>query len=147
MKRLLCLCVLQMVLTNKLFAHGMNSLGPNGGYINMPGVFHTELVPNDDGSLKVYLLDVNFKNPTTKDSSVGLKFISKKKTIVFDCKSFEETYFLCTSNEVKEKINKGNIEVKAIRAKSKGGTAKYSFPIKLKEKEEKKEAEHDMSKM
>ena len=121
-----------MSLVSNVFSHGMDSLGPNGGYINMPGAFHTELVPNDNGSLKVYLLDINFKNPTTKDSSVELKYVSNKKTIPFDCKALDETYYLCSSSEVKEKISKGNIEINAVRAKAKGHTAKYSLPIKLK---------------
>jgi hypothetical protein len=50
-------------------AHGEDKAGPNGGFIRMPGAFHTELVPSGKDKLKVYLLDIQWKNPSLKNSS------------------------------------------------------------------------------
>jgi hypothetical protein len=43
-----------MVLMSGVFAwgHGEDKPGPNGGYIQMPGAFHTELVPVSDKVFK-----------------------------------------------------------------------------------------------
>ena len=57
-----------------VFAHGMNKPGPNGGEIRMPGPFHTEAKAEGANKLKVYLLDMNFKNPVTANSSVEVTF-------------------------------------------------------------------------
>ena len=48
------------VLSVNLFAHGEDKPGPHGGYIRMPGSFHTEVVKEKAG-YRVYLLDINWK--------------------------------------------------------------------------------------
>ena len=88
---------------------------PNGGYLHMPGAFHTELIYNDDGSFQVYLIDSTFKNPITKDSSVELTLITGDKKHAFKCNAATETYFTCKSTESKTKSTKGKIEIRAVR--------------------------------
>ena len=123
------------------FAHGDNNLGPNKGYLKMPGAFHTELLSNRDGTFKIYLIDINFKNPMTKDSSVELKYIAHNKKIIFNCSAFNDQYFVCSSKEVTSKPKNGNIELKAIRGKVQASIATYTLPLKL------ENIEHDMDNM
>ena len=40
------------------FAHGEDKAGPHGGFIRMPGAYHTEVVPVSKNQAKVYLLDM-----------------------------------------------------------------------------------------
>ncbi len=45
---------------------------PNGGFIKMPGAFHTEVVPVGQNKLKVFLLDMNWKNPSILNSNLSV---------------------------------------------------------------------------
>ena len=111
-----------------LVAHGMDEKGPHGGFIGMPGSFHTELLQEPSGGFLVYLLDIEFKNPMVKSSSVELWFKDKTHEIEFKCRPVED-HFQCLSDE---KIGKkGNILVKAMREKMIGNEASYEFPLKL----------------
>lgn len=147
MKKIMSSSVLFLTIITNVFAHGDNKLGPNGGYLNMPGSFHTELIYNDDGSFQVYLIDSTFKNPMTKDSSVELSLITGNKKIVFQCNVATETYFLCKSAGSKTKSKKGKIEIRAVRNKIKSSVAKYSLPLTLKNQNMEKMSEHEMDKM
>jgi hypothetical protein len=116
---------------SKVFAHGMNELGPNQGFINMPGNYHTELVALKNGTFKVYLIDINFKNPTIVNSSVDLKLVTNKNTIDFNCSPNPANYFLCSSDKVKKLPKSGKIEIKSMREKSQGGLSSYDLPSEL----------------
>lgn len=98
-----------------VFAHGENMPGPHGGEIRMPGNFHTEVVFVNSQELKVYLLDMQFKSPTTLNSkvSVGLNEECKK----------EVEYFRCSIDE--SNTENGEISVKAVRDNQKGKVVKY----------------------
>lgn len=110
-----------------VLAHGMNKLGPNGGYIRMPGAFHTELV--DKGNkMRVYLLDIQFKNPVTADSSVSIKYKGSKESEYACIKS--QNYFECKKPDSGLK-NVKEVILNATRNKSKGGEAVYTVPLKL----------------
>lgn len=116
-----------LLVSSTLFAHGMNKYGPHGGFINMPGAFHTELV--DKGpKMNVYLIDMSFKNPTVTDSSVTITYKGNKTTQV-NCTK-EKDYFVC------EKPSKGlkninEISISAIRNKNKARDAVYNVPLQL----------------
>ena len=111
----------------QVFAHGMNALGPHGGYIQMPGTFHTELV--DKGNeMHVYLLDLTFKNPMTADSSVLIKY-SGKDIKQLDC-SKEVDHFVCDKPMSSIKGIK-EISLTPVRNKIKGKEAIYPLPLKL----------------
>lgn len=109
-------------------AHGEDKLGPNGGYIKMPGGFHTEVVPSKDGTFKIYLLDINFKTPTIKESSVKAWIDIKNKKIEINCASMRD-HFHCFPNGIDLKI--GELIILAERNKAKGSEAKYLLPLKL----------------
>lgn len=123
-----CVTLFSLLLfSQSSFGHGMNKHGPNGGYIQMPGAFHTELV--DQGpKMAVYLLDFKFKDPVTTDSSVEITYKGDQQT-TFSCLK-KSTYFEC------DKPQKGLVGIKeillnSVRAKSKGRTAVYAVPLKL----------------
>lgn len=108
-------------------AHGEDKLGPNGGYIRMPGVFHTEVVAKPD-KLEVYLLDIEWKNPTIKDSNVDVKLSDENKTKTLAC-SPERNRFVCKLEN--NSLRKGQLTVTAKRGKDQGAPAIYSLPLKL----------------
>ena len=112
---------------NKVFAHGEDKLGPNGGYIQMLGSFHTEIVPFSDKSIKVYLLDFNFKNPEVKKSQVKLEVLNKK-THTADCKVVKD-YFLCEFiNPIDLNLN-GKVTIRAQRGGDLFYSGEYLLPL------------------
>ena len=94
MKRLfvLLLFILGSYSINVL-AHGEDTPGPHRGYIRMPGAFHTEVVQSGTNLFKVYLLDLQWKNPSVKNSTLEVK-LSGKKVLKADCKIIED-YYMC----------------------------------------------------
>lgn len=121
------LIITSIFLIENASAHGMNKHGPNGGYIQMPGAFHTELV--DKGKeFHVFLLDISFKNPIVESSSVSLKYKANKDSFV-ECRP-EGNKFICP--RPKENMNTlKEIVVTAKRDKSIGRDAVYKWPLKL----------------
>ena len=109
-------------------SHGGDKPGPHDGYIQMPGAFHTEVVAGPQGSFDIYLLDVEFKNPTVKDSEVQAWLSSGKKKSDLKCDVMEQNHFHCvpsnTSFKGKELI------VKAKREQMQGNEAKYKLPLR-----------------
>ncbi len=111
-------------------AHGEDQPGPNGGFIKMPGAFHTEVVPIDKTKLKVFLLDFEWKNPLVKDSAVTvthkLKAVSTAK-----CEP-QGTHFACEFPKTVDLSRKGGqLTVEAQREKQKGNAAVYQLPLAL----------------
>lgn len=110
-------------------AHGEDKLGPNNGFIRMPGAFHTEIVPVGSNSLKVYLLDIQWQNPSTKDSALSIKLKSKKYTPA-KC-SIEADHYICEFPKSVDLTKKGKLTVEAQREKQKGMVVNYELPLKL----------------
>lgn len=116
-----------LTFSNILFAHGMNKPGPNGGFIKMPGTFHTELLEKGE-KVHVYLLDINFKDPTTLDSSVKIKY-NGAVAIEFNC-SKKNNFFVCDKPASGLK-DVSEIVVNAVRKNTKANEAVYKVPLKL----------------
>jgi len=111
------------------FSHGEDHPGPNGGSIQMPGAFHTEAVMINKNELKVFLLDMDWKNPTVKDSSVSVIFQTKTK---YESKCEKnENAFICTFDKTADLNKKGKLIVSATREKQVGNTAEYKTPLKV----------------
>lgn len=110
------------------FSHGEDKAGPHGGYVRMPGAFHTEVVKEGDG-LRVYLLDINWKNPSVKDSSVEAVIKTGKTTDVLNCEKEKDSY-LCSSKKGVLQLA-GKLEILAKREGQVGATAVYPLPFKL----------------
>lgn len=120
--------LLSLFLTPTLtFAHGEEKPGPHGGHIQMPGAFHTELVLDKDQSAHIYLLDMNFTNPSIKDSSVEVTAKTKGKSVAFQCMIMNENHFHCTPE--KKYPATAKIIVKAVREKAPGNEAVYKLPL------------------
>jgi hypothetical protein len=139
MKLLSLLVLSNLIISSSAFAHGEDKYGPNKGYIKMPGSFHTEVVPSQDGSYRVYLLDLFNKNPTVKDSNVDFQIKDSEVVTVFNCKPVENSHFNCISKNRIE--NKGQIILTVKRLGIQAKPAIYALPLKLKNEK------HDMSKM
>jgi hypothetical protein len=114
------------------FPHGEDQAGPHGGYIRMPGAFHTELV-QDQQNFKDFLLDINWANPTVQNSKVSAVFKPKKgKAIESECTP-QSDYFLCSSGKLKIS-NLKSLDVVSSYKGDKHLTATYDLPLKLHKK-------------
>jgi hypothetical protein len=112
---------------NFAFAHGEDRPGPNGGYIRMPGGYHTEVVVSGKNRLKVYLLDINWKNPTVKDSSVKVSFAGAKPSST-DCTAAKD-HFVCELPKNTNLTVSGTLTLSSRRAKQAGVDATYALPL------------------
>lgn len=112
------------------FGHGENKPGPNGGFIRMPGVFHTEVVPDKkDDSFHLFLLDLEFKNPTVKNSSVEALLEQKKnKKVKFACEVMGGNHYHCKPDKGYSK-DSGKLTLKVKRDGAEGN-AEYELPLK-----------------
>lgn len=137
MKKNLICCLLVAVFSQLVFAHGEDRKGPHGGYVRMPGAFHTELVQDGKNKIKVYLLDIDWKNPSIKESSVkAFLKVKKNKNLESKCEVVQD-YFSCAFAESVDLNKKGELKVMPIREGQKGNAAVYRLPFAL-------EAAHDM---
>jgi hypothetical protein len=108
-------------------AHGGDEPGPHGGFIQMPANFHTEVISNKDASFSVYLLDMEFKNPLTKNSDVKAWVTLNKKKTDLVCKP-EPDHFVCKGSK---SLNTGTLFVRATRDGSVAAMdASYELPLK-----------------
>lgn len=115
-------------------AHGEDKEGPHGGFIRMPGAFHTEVVLKNPQSILVYLLDMDWRKPTVQDSQVTVTTAAAsaaKKKIEGKCKVQEQAFF-CEFPAGVDLTKKGELIVKANREKMQGNEAQYELPLKLK---------------
>ena len=125
MKTLLTLILLTVSV--KSFGHGEDKFGPNGGYLKMPGGFHTEVVPDKEGKIKVFLLDINFKSPVVKNSKVIAAINNANKKDI-NCTA-KRDHFLCETS--KADLAKGTLSIVAERSTVKGAEAIYDLPLTL----------------
>lgn len=94
----------------------------------MPGAFHTEFVPTGKSEFKVYLLDINWKNPSTKDSSLEVRSAGGEKA---KCEPKESLYYECRFPSKVDLAKKGELTVTAKRELQQGNEVKYPLPLKL----------------
>lgn len=115
------------LLTARAFAHGEDKPGPHGGFIRMPGAFHTEVVPVNKREIKVYLLDIEWKNPSIQRSKVQVEM----NKIVKECSPQSEPYFVCSFSPKVDLTKKGSLKIKAQREGQIGNEVIYELPLKL----------------
>lgn len=113
------------------FAHGEDKPGPNGGFIRMPGAFHTEVVPITQHQFKVYLLDINWKNPSTVNSSLTVTYSGSPKHIA-QCAAKEGGYFQCSLPESVDIGKRGHLTIASKREGQQGVDVTYDLPLKAK---------------
>ena len=112
-----------------VLAHGEDRPGPHRGYIRMPGAFHTEVVQSSMNQFKVYLLDLQWKNPSVKNSTLEVK-LSGKKILNADCKIIED-YYMCELPASVDLSKTGELKVLAQREDQKGMEVSYRLPLKF----------------
>ena len=112
---------------NLAFAHGEDKPGPNSGYIRMPGAYHTEIIQDGKSALKVYILDLQFKNPSTDQNKLEISHSSKVKAT---CEP-KDNYYQCTFPETVDLSKKGNLTVASQRKDQVGMVVSYPLPLKF----------------
>jgi hypothetical protein len=118
-----------VLLSPNVFAHGEDKPGPHGGFIKMPGAFHTELVQLSPNQLRVYLLDIDFKNPVVENSNIKIS-TRNKKLINAKCKP-EKDSFLCDFPKSISLTRRGSLRVAATRLGQAGVPIEYKIPFSL----------------
>lgn len=127
MKKIL-LSVIITLSTMQVLAHGEDKPGPHGGHIKMPANFHTEVIADKDGSFHIYLLDLQFQNPTVKDSEIKAYVKSGKKKTNLKCTVMGTNHFHCKGAKP---IKTGSLILKVKREGTWAGMdAKYDLPLK-----------------
>lgn len=113
---------------NTVFAHGEDKPGPHGGHIKMPANFHTEVIADKDGSFHIYLLDIQFQNPTVKDSEIKAFVLNGKKRTDLKCSIMGSNHFHCKGSKP---VKSGSLVLKAKREGTwASADAKYDLPLK-----------------
>jgi hypothetical protein len=110
------------------FSHGEDKPGPHGGFIKMPGAFHTEIVVAAKNSVKIYLLDINWKNPSVAKSKLETRWNDGE---LAKCSIEKKKYYLCAFASPADLTQPGKMTVKAERAGQSGALVTYDFPLKL----------------
>ncbi len=116
-----------LLISNFVFAHGEDQAGPHGGFVRMPGAFHTELIVDGVNKLKVYLLDIEWKNPSVLKSDLQVTHNNKNKA---SCEALQN-YYVCTFTKNVNLLKKGELKVLAQREEQKGMEVFYKLPLKL----------------
>ncbi|MGE4133666.1 MAG: hypothetical protein AB7F86_18660 [Bdellovibrionales bacterium] len=94
----------------------------------MPGAFHTEVVKAGKSSAKIYLLDINWKDPMTKNSSIEAEVVKAGKGI---CKPQRGQFFLCSFPKHVDLGKSGELKIVAERDGMKGNPVIYELPLRL----------------
>jgi len=118
------------LLARGALAHGEDKAGPHGGFIRMPGAFHIEVLHDSASSrILIYLLDMEWRNPTISNSTASAKLKKKGKVQPLKCQS-KDLYFECLLPQG-ENLSKGQLEILAKREMQQGNVAIYQLPLKL----------------
>ena len=137
--KLVLVSLVSIFISSTAFSHGEDKPGPHGGHIKMPSNFHTEVVGDKDGSFHIFLLDMQFENPTVKDSEIKAHVLNGKKKTKLNCSVMGSNHFHCKSSKA---IKTGSLVLKAKREGSWAGTdAVYQLPLKNFEKQPEKSIE------
>lgn len=128
--RFITVLVVATFSANLAFAHGEDKPGPNGGFIRMPGGFHTEVLPIGKNKLKVFLLDIEWKNPSLKNSSVEIRIESGEKKATGSCAQ-KDNYYECVFPKGIDLGKKGILFVRAKRESQQGMEINYELPLRL----------------
>lgn len=96
----------------------------------MPGAFHTEILAKGKRKLQVFLLDVNFKSPTVKNSAVKAVHQGEKTTEA-SCSPVRDSYFVCIFPKGVDLTGKGRLVLTSRRGDQKGIDVTYPLPLRL----------------
>ena len=109
------------------WSHGEDQPGPHGGVVRMPGAFHTEVLPLSENSIAVYLLDIQFKNPTRVDSSVEATAASGTGEQSLSCAPKGDRFECSLPGGAT--LSSGELFLRAIRNGVQGAQIEYALPL------------------
>lgn len=119
-----------LFVTSSAYSHGEDKAGPHGGEIRMPGAFHTEIVQKKSDTFLVYLLDINWKNPSIQNSKVKASVIVDSQSINLNC-VVRQQYFECKSAKKLLPFKNGDeVTINAVRENVSAGPAVYELPLR-----------------
>lgn len=104
----------------------------------MPGPFHTELVPEGKNKLKVYLLNMEWKKPSVKKSSLIIVHNTKAEA---KCE-IQRNFYMCTFPPTVDLTKNGELKVTASREEQIGMEVSYPLPLKLEVKKDDHSGHH-----
>lgn len=130
---LLSMAFSSLLLAPSSWGHGEDKLGPNGGYIRMPSNFHTEIVPKGDSQFQVYLLDIQFANPTVDKSQLKVLQKVKGQEYPVTCQ-VAGTLYSCTLAKG-QTLKAGELVIESERMGQRGVAVTYPLPLTLVKKE------------
>lgn len=107
------------------YSHGEEHPGPHGGKIQMPGAFHTEVLSKKD-KVQIFLLDMNFENPTVDNSTLTAYFKANEKKQKLTCDKNTNSF----SCHIPKNLAHGQLILEAMRSGAKGNEAIYEWPLK-----------------
>ena len=122
--------VFMVAISLKALAHGEDKLGPNGGYIRMPGSYHTEVVPDGPAKFKIFFLDIAWKTQPLNNSSIEVSYKGNKSAKA-QCEAKERNFFSCTLPKGIDLTKSGKLVVISQHEKQKGNEVTYNLPLKL----------------
>lgn len=123
-------CALATFGPTNVLAHGEDKPGPHGGFVRMPGAFHTEVLAVSETEFQIYLLDIEWKNPTVEGSSVSAALKRGSKLIQLQCLPIEKR-FSCRTPKDETHRKKDILQVTANRTGMIGNIASYELPLKF----------------
>lgn len=118
-----------LLMGTMVYGHGEDKLGPHKGYIKMPGAFHTEVVGSGFDQFKIYLLDMDFKNPVVAKSTVDIRVNKEGNEEFVSCRETKD-HFQCALPKGFS-MNGGELVINATRAGAVGTEVRYVLPLAL----------------
>jgi hypothetical protein len=109
------------------WGHGMDLPGPHGGEIRMPAAFHFEALMTTPRSLKVYVLDMEIKNPSIKNAKVSALVQKSAGSDSLKCRP-KADYFECP---LRSALEPGDKIVVSGNRDDAVGVSVYQFPFRF----------------
>lgn len=111
------------------WAHGEDRPGPRGGFVEMPGSYHSELVWGKT-DIRVYLIDMEYRHPQVENSNVELTYKNAKITEKLKCRPRQDHFSCALSPKVRK--TQGQLELQSTRLGQIGNRVVYSLPLQHK---------------
>jgi hypothetical protein len=104
-----------------------DEIGPHGGFLRKPGSFYTEVILGAK-ELKVFLLDRDQKNASTKDSEIKVRYLSKTIEHELECRITGQVFRCRLPDSFSSQ--EGSFFIEAKRENSLRGSAEYQLPLR-----------------